>query len=1118
MKRPPIQLAFSILVLLSLFFSPFAGGARTAQAAVPTDLFFSEYIEGSSNNKALEIFNATGAAIDLASGGYNVQMFFNGNPSVGLTINLSGTVANGDVFILAHGSADAAILAQADQTNSAGWFNGDDAVVLRKGTTVLDAIGQIGFDPGSEWGTGLTSTSDNTLRRIQTVCAGDPNGSDAFSPALEWEGFANNTFGGLGAHTANCSAPDAAPEVDSTYPLDGATDFPISANLSVTFSEAVNVSDPWFTLVCSASGTLAATSAGGPTTFTLDPAVDLTHGESCTLTILAGSITDQDSNDPPDTMEVNFTVGFSPFDVCSASYTPIYAIQGSGANAAITTALTTKGVVVGDYEVPAGSGQIRGFYLQDLSGDGNPATSDGIFVFNSGNNSVNLGDVVRVSGKPAEYQGQTQIGNVTSIAACGTGSVEPVDVALPLAAVDSLEPYEGMLVRLPQTLFVSEHYQLGRFGQVVVSSGGRLPQPTNVALPGPEAQAIQDANNLNRLIIDDETNTQNPDPIRFGRNGQPLSAANTLRGGDTATGIVGVLNYTWGGHSNSPNAYRVRPVNALGGVVNFVEGNPRPSGAPTSNGSLRVAGMNLLNFFNTFSGCTTGVGGEPTDCRGASDAAEFERQWPKTVAAILGTQADVIGLVELENDGYGADSALQFLVERLNAAAGAGAFALIDVDNATGQTNALGLDAIKVGLIYKPASVTPLGTAALNSEAFVNGGDASARNRPALAQAFQQNSNGARLVVAVNHFKSKGSACDADEDEETDNGGQGLCNLVRVNAANELASWLASDPTGSGDADSLIIGDLNSYALEDPIRALESAGFTNMISAFNGLYAYSYVFDGQWGYLDHALASSNLAGQVTQTADWHINADEPSVLDYLFDFKSDTQKVSLYAPDEFRISDHDPVLVDLQLNGPPTVDAGGPYTVIEGLDVLVEALGSDPDGDLLSYEWDLDNDGSFETPGQQAVFSAAFLAAPGSHTIRARVTDPGGLSAVDEAVVNVIYNFNGFFSPVENLPAFNIVNSGQSVPVKFSLGGFKGMDIFAAANPMYEMVACSTGVLDNSVAPALNPGGSSLSYDPTTDQYNFVWKTQKAWKGTCMQLVILLNDGTTHRLNFNFNK
>ena len=190
--RRSLALAVALLVCALV-------GASAASAA-SSDLLFSEYVEGSGNNKALEIFNDTGAPVDLAAGGYNVQIFFNGSATAGLTINLTGTVANGDVFVLAQSAADPAILALADQTNGSGWFNGDDAVVLRKGTTMLDVIGQIGFDPGAEWGTGDTSTADNTLRRKPTITAGDPNGADAFGPAAEWDGFPTNTFGGLGAH------------------------------------------------------------------------------------------------------------------------------------------------------------------------------------------------------------------------------------------------------------------------------------------------------------------------------------------------------------------------------------------------------------------------------------------------------------------------------------------------------------------------------------------------------------------------------------------------------------------------------------------------------------------------------------------------------------------------------------------------------------------------------------------------------------------------------------------------------------------------------------------------------------------------------------------------------
>jgi uncharacterized protein len=881
-----------------------------AQAA-PTELFFSEYIEGSSNNKALEIYNGTSGSIPLA--GYDIQMCFNGNPVCTLTIPLTGSVAGGDVHVVAQSSANATILAQADQTNGSGWFNGDDAVLLRKNGVVIDSIGQLGFDPGTEWGSGLTSTADNTLRRKLLIEAGDANSSDLFDPAVEWDGFAIDTFNRLGAHPG-----DPGPFVVSVTPADGAADVALNAAASVTFSETVNVTGDWYSLVCGATGPMAATVSGGPTTFTIQPTTNYAEGDTCTFTVNAAGVADQDADDPPDTLASGRSVTFTTTvaDQCNRVITPIPTIQGSGSSAAVTGNVSTRGIVVGDYEGP--SPTLRGFYLQAASGDGDPATSDGIFVFNGNADSVNLGDLVTVSGSASDFQDQTQV-SATQVTVCGTGSVATTDVTLPVPSASYLERFEGMLVRMPQTLYVTEHFQLGRFGQVVMSSGDRLVQPTSVVVPGAPAIAMQTANDLNRLIVDDALQNQNPDPILFGRGGDPLTASNTLRGGDTATGMVGVLSYTWAGNSASGNAYRLRPVGALGGgVPSFVAANPRPSGSPAVGGSLKVVGMNLLNFFNSFgtTGCSFGVGGPVAECRGADDAGEFARQWPKTVKAIIGTGGDVIGIGEIENDGYESTSAIQFLVDRLNEATAPGTYAFIDADAGTGQMNALGTDAIKVGLLYKPAKVTPIGqTAALNSVAFVNGGDGAARNRPAIAQAFIDLNTGGRVVVSANHLKSKGSACDAPDTGD----GQGNCAGVRTNAANLLADWLNSDPTGSGTENVLIVGDLNSYAKEDPIAALEAKSFTNLIASRIGSDAYSYVFDGQWGYLDYALGNPAILSRVIGVAEWHVNADEPSVLDYNDDFKSPGQLVSLYAADEFRVSDHDPVVVGLNL--PVTFDS-----------------------------------------------------------------------------------------------------------------------------------------------------------------------------------------------------
>ena len=721
----------------------------------------------------------------------------------------------------------------------------------------------------------------------------------------------------------------------------------------------------FFDIFCDVSGTPTlqpATAAGGPMSFIIDPTANLPLGSTCTVTVKAVEVADQDGT--PDKMAANHVWSFTTLavDPCSQSYTGVYQIQGSGSATPIPGTVTTQGVVVGDYELPGGTDQIRGFYLQDPTGDGNPATSDGIFVYNGGVDTVSVGQVVRVAGTAAEFAGQTQISGPT-ITQCGTtGSVTPVDITLPFLSADDPERFEGMLVRFPQTLYATEHFQLGRFGQIVMTaSSDRLRQPTNVVAPGAAALALQAANNLNRIIVDDEINNQNPDPIRFGRGGNPLSAANTLRGGDSVTGLVGVLAYDWAGNAASPSAYRLRPVAALGGTVpNFQAANPRPAAPSAVGGRLRVASANLLNYFNTFGSgaCTNGAGGVATDCRGAETSAEFDRQWPKSVANLVGTGADVIGIMEMENDGYGAASAIQDLVTKLNNATAPSTYAFIDADARIVQTNALGTDAIKVGLIYKPAKVAPVGTtAALNSVDFVNGGDGAPRSRPALAQTFEEATTGEKFTVIVNHLKSKGSACDAPDAGD----GQGNCNAVRVKAAQELTAWLATDPTGVVDSDYLIIGDLNSYAKEDPITVIKNAEYTDLIESKLGATAYSYAFDGQWGYLDHALASKTLTPQVTGVVEWHINADEPSVLDYNTNFKSAGQITSLYANDQYRSTDHDPTIIGLDL------------TITNDLSDLpgYGAAWHTPSGPMLGETWGAGhaavgsgtNDGVVQTPG-----------------------------------------------------------------------------------------------------------------------------------------------------------
>jgi predicted extracellular nuclease len=272
--------------------------------------------------------------------------------------------------------------------------------------------------------------------------------------------------------------------------------------------------------------------------------------------------------------------------------------------------------------------------------------------------------------------------------------------------------------------------------------------------------------------------------------------------------------------------------------------------------------------------------------------------------------ADVIGLLEIENNIN--DEAMQNLVAGLNDALGAGTYDYV-------HTGAIGSDAIKVALIYKPATVSLVGNYAI-LDSTVDPRFVDTKNRPALAQTFMDSTTGGIFTVAVNHLKSKGSDCNDLNDPDLGDGA-GNCNVTRTLAAQALVDWLAADPTGSGDQDFLIIGDLNSYDKEDPIDAIKAGpddvlgtadDYADLAYQFLGEAAYSYVFDGQIGYLDYGLASANLLSQVTGVADWHVNADEPDLIDYEMTFKAPAQD-ALFAPDPYRYSDHDPVIIGLDV-------------------------------------------------------------------------------------------------------------------------------------------------------------------------------------------------------------
>ncbi|MFC6660597.1 ExeM/NucH family extracellular endonuclease [Deinococcus multiflagellatus] len=435
-----------------------------------------------------------------------------------------------------------------------------------------------------------------------------------------------------------------------------------------------------------------------------------------------------------------------------------------------------------------------------------------------------------------------------------------------------------------------------------------MPNFTQVNAPNASAYSAYQTAAKDRFIrIDDASRLQNPDPEIFARGGQPLSALNTLRGGDsvTATGVLNEGNETTTAGTTSGGALDTYRIQAAQTDVAVSPTNPRLNAPEAVGGSLRVGSMNVLNYFTTLAGSNSGCtpnGVDSVNSRGATDCEEFLRQQTKIVKAIAGLNPDVLGILEMQNDfDRGAYSSVASLVNALNTEVGAGTYAYINPGRKVGS------DAISVAMIYKPAAVDPVGTLAILDNS-VNPTYTDTCNRPTWAQTFQSKTNGGRFTAVMMHLKSKGSVCAATSDADVGDG-QGNGYIARRNAANAIVSWLGTNPTGVQEDDRILMGDYNAYAQEEPLSLLAQGGYGNLF----GANVYSYQFDGQWGSLDQATASASMAAQVTGKTKWHINADEPIVLDYNKEFKSAGQIASYYSADPFRSSDHDPILVGMDL-------------------------------------------------------------------------------------------------------------------------------------------------------------------------------------------------------------
>jgi 5'-nucleotidase len=577
-------------------------------------------------------------------------------------------------------------------------------------------------------------------------------------------------------------------------------------------------------------------------------------------------------------------------------------VQGTtAASPMVGATVTVEGVVTADYR---GASGYRGIVIQTPgsggASDATPGASDGMFLYlNNLNPAVAIGDKVTATGPVDERFGQTQIGAGATPATVelvtAAADLDPADLvqatALDSSVVgDNREPLESMLVAPTGDYLVSSSHQLYNFGTLWLSPEELAVKSTETTDAGAAATAIAAANRASRIFLDDGYSIQISNGSHPGE--QPYFSADTVvRNGDTVEFPANpyILSYGF-------DDWRLQPTIAINDASpaeyrpTFTSTNPREASAPVVGGDFTVSAFNVYNYFTTLTS-------EDSDARGADTAEEFAIQQSKIVAAINSLDADVVGLMEIENSvklGGDLDEALMDLVGALNAAAGAGTWDYVRTPAAL--NDAAITDFITNAIIFKPAAATPVGDSFTAVDETV--WDIA---REPIAQTFE--SNGELVTVIANHFKSKGGS----GTEPTD--GQGFFNIERVeqaNAVKDLVDSISADPAKSDQV--VLVGDFNAYSEEDPIQVFTSAGYVDTLAATTD-DQYTYTFDGELGSLDHIIVSPSLADHVTDAAVWNINSPEWSDRGYAY--------AATEAGTVFRSSDHDPISIGLSTEAAP---------------------------------------------------------------------------------------------------------------------------------------------------------------------------------------------------------
>ncbi|ELK8589710.1 ExeM/NucH family extracellular endonuclease [Vibrio vulnificus] len=892
------------MTLLAGAISSVLSGAALADI---NDIIITEYMEGGYNNKAVEITNLGTTdyvfpnTIDIAyqkDGAAWNRMNQSADQSKSALDGI--TLAPGKTLVLRNPSNTANEQAQitaleaaktkfgAQVVDATVYYNGNDAVALRDVTNpdapvILDVVGVVGS--ADNWG------KDVTLRRFESAKAQ----KDAYV-AKDWLVEAKDTFSGLG---------------DPAF------------------------AEPLATAPCSDA------EAG-----VLHKYIGEVQGEGYSSPLIESGYTSKDE----------------------------YLV--TGVVSAVATSL------------------VKGFYLYDDNADGNVKTSDGVFVKTSGAVSKDMiGQQICVRAKVNEDYGMTTLlptGNIWEVKNSTPVEVTPVK----LERIDSdddtfrstLERLEAMPVVLVEDMDVAEGNQDMRVSRtfsfdysakrnnMVIAYKRPNPQPNQDHVAGSDAAKAQTAQNKDyRIVVEsDEKPANGKIPYYPEFASDPHN--NYIRINDSVVGMTGVLHYSY-------NEFRLIPT-ANVTKANFVHNTPRTSSPVIKESygddgfTIKVATQNVLNYFNSPYG---GHDNQFGDNRGAESQQEFERQQAKIVEAIYGLDADIVGLMEVENNGFGDFSAIRELLEAINAKYykenykdrfaresihNRYVFVGFDKngDQVLDQFDTIGSDAITTGIIYRPSKVSVIAGKVIpmpwqdapmivdaDGKPVVDGKGELAESgknyqRNTVAATFRVLNTGKQLTVSVNHLKSKGSTCwdDYVGTKAVDDDAQGSCENFRVASTYHLGQEMAKI-----GGDQIVLGDMNSYAHEDPMlvltsnptkKALKAAdyikvgnkwqfngeqgpvitqtfGFINAVDYKTpaGETSWSYSYNDEVGSLDHLLITSSLKSRLVDAVDWHINAPESTLFDYSNKYKGgDSNEANpFYKADAFRSSDHDSALVTI---------------------------------------------------------------------------------------------------------------------------------------------------------------------------------------------------------------